>query len=183
LLPITCRPCRQGPVARWRLGPTCLFGSGDRIRTYDLRVMSPASYRTAPPRVADSSLGYDILLDQIGPSHVLTSPLTSRPGRLTGMTITAPRMQLSHGSREISGGWAGISGGWAGISGGSRLGLGCLARLIFDHIGEGVQRLRAHNWYAVDDKRRGPGDADGLPLIEILINAFIELIRLAVGVK
>src|SRR5699024_9601936 len=33
------------------------------------------------------------------------------------------------------------------------------------------------------DKRRGPGDTDRLPLIEILINAFIEFIRLAVGVK
>ena len=27
-----------------------LYGSGGRIRTYDLRVMSPTSYRTAPPR-------------------------------------------------------------------------------------------------------------------------------------
>src|SRR5690625_7989203 len=128
--------------------------------------MSPASYRTAPPRVADSSLGYDILLDQIGPSHVLTSPLTSRPGRLTGMTITAPRMQLSHGSREIS-------RGWAGISGGSRLGLGCLAGLIFDHFGEGVQRLRDHRWYAVDDKRGGTGAAVVLPRIQILTNALV----------
>ena len=25
-------------------------GCGDRIRTYDLRVMSPTSYQTAPPR-------------------------------------------------------------------------------------------------------------------------------------
>ena len=29
-----------------------LNGSGGRIRTSDLRVMSPTSYRTAPPRVA-----------------------------------------------------------------------------------------------------------------------------------
>ena len=28
-----------------------LFGSGDRIRTCDLRVMSPTSYLTAPPRI------------------------------------------------------------------------------------------------------------------------------------
>ncbi len=26
------------------------IGCGDRIRTYDLRVMSPTSYQTAPPR-------------------------------------------------------------------------------------------------------------------------------------
>ena len=31
-------------------------GSGDRIRTCDLRVMSPASYRTAPPRVGETNL-------------------------------------------------------------------------------------------------------------------------------
>ena len=31
------------------------IGSGDRIRTYDLRVMSPTSYRTAPPRGLVSS--------------------------------------------------------------------------------------------------------------------------------
>ena len=30
--------------------PLNLLGSGGRIRTYDLRVMSPTSYRTAPPR-------------------------------------------------------------------------------------------------------------------------------------
>jgi hypothetical protein len=28
-----------------------LYGSGDRIRTCDLRVMSPTSYQTAPPRI------------------------------------------------------------------------------------------------------------------------------------
>src|SRR5690554_3277687 len=28
-----------------------LYGSGGRIRTYDLRVMSPTSYQTAPPRI------------------------------------------------------------------------------------------------------------------------------------
>ncbi len=30
-------------------------GSGGRIRTCDLRVMSPASYRTAPPRVGETN--------------------------------------------------------------------------------------------------------------------------------
>jgi hypothetical protein len=31
--------------------PTCdVVGSGGRIRTDDLRVMSPTSYQTAPPR-------------------------------------------------------------------------------------------------------------------------------------
>ena len=28
----------------------CCYGCGGRIRTYDLRVMSPTSYRAAPPR-------------------------------------------------------------------------------------------------------------------------------------
>ncbi len=31
-----------------------LVGSGGRIRTYDLRVMSPTSYRTAPPRTGEA---------------------------------------------------------------------------------------------------------------------------------
>ena len=31
--------------------PISKFGSGDRIWTYDLRVMSPTSYQTAPPRI------------------------------------------------------------------------------------------------------------------------------------
>ena len=33
-----------------------LLGSGARIRTWDLRVMSPTSYQTAPPRVKFLSL-------------------------------------------------------------------------------------------------------------------------------
>jgi hypothetical protein len=32
------------------LSPCICFGSGGRIRTYGLRVMSPTSYQTAPPR-------------------------------------------------------------------------------------------------------------------------------------
>ena len=32
--------------------PLEMFGGGGRIRTYDLWVMSPTSYRTAPPRNA-----------------------------------------------------------------------------------------------------------------------------------
>ena len=32
-----------------------LNGSGGRIRTSDLRVMSPASYQTAPPRVTNNN--------------------------------------------------------------------------------------------------------------------------------
>ena len=45
---------KRSPV----LGRTGLLwsGSGDRIRTCDLRVMSPASYRTAPPRVGETNL-------------------------------------------------------------------------------------------------------------------------------
>ena len=33
-----------------------LLGSGARIRTWDLRVMSPTSYLTAPPRVSVAEL-------------------------------------------------------------------------------------------------------------------------------
>ena len=36
-------------------------GSGDRIRTYDLRVMSPTSYHTAPPRIVLIHSYYTIL--------------------------------------------------------------------------------------------------------------------------
>jgi hypothetical protein len=36
------------------LSPCYHFGSGGRIRTYDLRVMSPTSYLTAPPRINES---------------------------------------------------------------------------------------------------------------------------------
>ena len=39
------RKIKKGPK------PLILFGSGERIRTSDLWVMSPTSYRTAPPRV------------------------------------------------------------------------------------------------------------------------------------
>ena len=36
-----------------------IYGSGGRIRTYDLRVMSPTSYQTAPPRIKTGCLsGY-----------------------------------------------------------------------------------------------------------------------------
>ena len=40
----------------WDRGLWIWSGSGDRIRTCDLRVMSPASYRTAPPRVGETNL-------------------------------------------------------------------------------------------------------------------------------
>jgi hypothetical protein len=43
------RACGKGADSNLRSG--YYFGSGGWIRTIDLRVMSPTSYRTAPPRV------------------------------------------------------------------------------------------------------------------------------------
>jgi hypothetical protein len=42
--------CRAVDEYRADLARYC--GSGGRIRTYDLRVMSPTSYQTAPPRIS-----------------------------------------------------------------------------------------------------------------------------------
>src|SRR3954463_13136377 len=44
---------RRGPV---HVAPGLVRCSGDRIRTCDLWVMSPASYRAAPPRVGSSTV-------------------------------------------------------------------------------------------------------------------------------
>ena len=45
-----------GPWRDRGLVPIAASRSGGRIRTCDLRVMSPASYRTAPPRVGETNL-------------------------------------------------------------------------------------------------------------------------------
>ena len=37
----------------YSLSPCHYFGSGGWIRTNDLRVMSPTSYQTAPPRIKE----------------------------------------------------------------------------------------------------------------------------------
>ncbi len=37
-----------------------ILGRGGRIRTYDLWVMSPTSYQTAPPRTDSKSIVYEI---------------------------------------------------------------------------------------------------------------------------
>ena len=42
---------RHPAKAKQPLGGPFYFCSGDRIRTCDLRVMSPTSYQTAPPRI------------------------------------------------------------------------------------------------------------------------------------
>ena len=51
VLPLTfgLRKKRTEPVLHGS-GSLLKVGSGGRIRTYDLRVMSPTSYQTAPPR-------------------------------------------------------------------------------------------------------------------------------------
>ena len=44
------KPDRTGTCGLASHWPTRRFGSGGGIRTHDLRVMSPTSYRTALPR-------------------------------------------------------------------------------------------------------------------------------------
>jgi hypothetical protein len=48
------------PKSRWPWSPEdrTKIGSGGRIRTYDLRVMSPTSYQAAPPRTGRSPASY-----------------------------------------------------------------------------------------------------------------------------
>ena len=65
----------NGPRTEVR-GPFPL-GSGDRIRTCDLWVMSPASYRAAPPRVANTRLPGSYAQLQIGCSERF--PARKRP--------------------------------------------------------------------------------------------------------
>src|ERR1700712_5809257 len=45
------RPRRRNATRPGAVAPGLVRSSGDRIRTCDLWVMSPASYRAAPPRV------------------------------------------------------------------------------------------------------------------------------------
>ena len=47
---LTSAPHEEKVRSSMSLGPLIFFGSGGRIRTDDLRVMSPTSYQTAPPR-------------------------------------------------------------------------------------------------------------------------------------
>jgi hypothetical protein len=59
--PETRRPQRSSPrvVPTWETPPSggaSLTNSGGRIRTCDLRVMSPTSYQTAPPRNRDEEV-------------------------------------------------------------------------------------------------------------------------------
>ena len=56
-------------------------GSGDRIWTYDLRVMSPTSYQTAPPRnnlgrpLRIEETNYITLFDLVQTKQVAASPI------------------------------------------------------------------------------------------------------------
>ncbi len=43
---------KQKRLTIYHRKPLILFGSGGWIRTNDLRVMSPTSYQTAPPRIS-----------------------------------------------------------------------------------------------------------------------------------
>ena len=49
--PATAGETKKGPA-----GPLKNFGSGGRIRTCDLRVMSPTSCQTAPPRISKEGM-------------------------------------------------------------------------------------------------------------------------------
>jgi hypothetical protein len=57
--------CHYPPIKKAhtlkRCKPHEIIGSGGRIRTYGLRVMSPTSYQTAPPRDRNVNIASDKL--------------------------------------------------------------------------------------------------------------------------
>src|SRR6476619_1160468 len=72
-------------------------GSGDRIRTCDLWVMSPASYRAAPPRVGEHNLtGWGDGL-QIGP---LPSEMAGLP-TMTTHEVPGARIEVGSEAGEL----------------------------------------------------------------------------------
>jgi hypothetical protein len=83
-----------------KTGPACdetgpVFpGSGGRIRTYDLWVMSPASYRAAPPRVGEDH-----------PTRTVTGGanrvVTSQPPPPAGAGAAAPPAALDAASKRL----------------------------------------------------------------------------------
>ena len=76
-----------------------IVGSGGRIRTCDLRVMSPTSCQTAPPRTRsadDTKTGEDVSRGNAGDSH-RQPPRAPTPGRTIGRPAPAvpPSVQRS----------------------------------------------------------------------------------------
>ncbi len=65
--------------------PLLAVGSGGRIRTSDLRVMSPTSYQTAPPRTK-LTFGAEIFNQISAISQGLSS------GRFTGVSVCLLRV-------------------------------------------------------------------------------------------
>ena len=98
-------PLRQKRRARRRSGFRCSH-SGGGIRTRDLRVMSPMSYQTAPPR--SKILIVSVLVTRVnsGVGARFTDPIRPRP-RLVRMTAMNPspnrRSDTTKGGRES--GW------------------------------------------------------------------------------
>ncbi len=60
------------------IGKVMKFGSGGRIRTFDLWVMSPTSYRTAPPRDIRKTLTLHHYLHCLSRSYFIHTPITVR---------------------------------------------------------------------------------------------------------
>ena len=58
------------------IGKVMKFGSGGRIRTFDLWVMSPTSYRTAPPRDITKTLTLHHYLHCLSRSYFINIPIT-----------------------------------------------------------------------------------------------------------
>src|ERR1700693_5818078 len=85
------RTTAQGAVADIR-------HSGGGIRTRDLRVMSPTSYQTAPPRVAPSVLAKIARRNRSGADGARTGPARRAPASTTAPHGVPPRRpaRLSH---------------------------------------------------------------------------------------
>src|SRR5688572_18813601 len=79
--------------------------SGGRIRTCDLWVMSPASYRAAPPRVGSTSLHG---VERPSPGVRVTAPSHESQARAPSLRRDAARLRVRHvaedgGSRAFAG--------------------------------------------------------------------------------
>ena len=66
--------------------PLVVIGSGGRIRTYDLWVMSPTSYQTAPPRVKTA----------VRPNGYYSKRLDRPQLLLPRIGLPCPRLDVEH---------------------------------------------------------------------------------------
>ena len=75
--------------------PWCLYGSGARIRTKDLRVMSPTSYQTAPPRINKNNLYSNVWIVSRKNSKNFFA-LTIGPGKGRSSLSCRPKEEENH---------------------------------------------------------------------------------------